>query len=104
MGVSERYRLARDVPTRLFDGERCWCTPRAGIVEGAGKDGRPRVVMTMSTLHLAGSDVFKAKYSLHTDDLGATWTSPRESKTLAPRYETIEGQRRPVAMGDCWPR
>ena len=103
-GTSEQYRVTRDVPTRLFDGKRCWCHPVAGIVEGAGKDGLPRVVMAMHTLDLDGSDVFKGTYGLRTDDLGASWTSPRESETLAPRFEIIDGQKCPVAASALWPR
>lgn len=102
-GHSPDYRLTRDVPTRLFDGERCWCHPRVGIVPGAGKDGLPRVVMTMNTMHLEGSDVFKGMYGLQTDDLGRTWTEPSEIGSLAPRFETLDGQRRPVAVSDFWP-
>ena len=101
--ASVGYEISRHVPTRLFDGERCWCHPRAGIVPGAGNDGAPRVVMTMNTMHLSGSDVFKGMYSLKTDDLGQTWTEPRAYDTLAPRYEEIDGVRRPVAVSDFWP-
>jgi hypothetical protein len=97
------FDLSRDVPTKRFDGERCWCHPRAGIVAGAGRDGLPRVVMTMNTLHLEGSDVFKGMYDLRTDDLGKTWTEPRQLESLAPRYETLDGLRRPVAVSDFWP-
>jgi hypothetical protein len=97
------FKLSRDVPTHYYDGKRCWCHPRAGIVPGAGKDGNPRVVMTMNTLHVSGSDVFKAMHVLHTDDLGKTWTKPRSSETLAIRYETIGGKKRPVAASDFWP-
>jgi hypothetical protein len=99
-----RFSLTRDVPTRLFDGERCWCHPRAGIVPGAGRDGLPRVVMTMNTLHLDGSDVFKAMYGLSTDDLGETWTEPAALDALAVRYETIDDSERPVAVSDFWPK
>jgi len=98
------YRLSRDRPTRLYDGKRCWCHPRAGIVAGGGRNGLPRVVMTMNTLDVAGSDVFKGVFGMRTDDLGKTWTEPRELAALAPRYEAIDGQRRPVAVSDCWPR
>lgn len=97
------YGLTRDVPTKYFDGEHCWCHPRAGIVPQAGGDGRPRVVMTMNTMDLAGSDVFKGVYGLHTDDLGQTWTEAVELDTLVPRTETIDGVRRPVAASDFWP-
>lgn len=99
-----RFRVTRDAPTRLFDGQRCWCHPRAGIVPGGGRDGAPRVVMTMNTLDLSGSDVFKAMYGMHTDDLGQTWQSAEKIPALAPRYETIDGHRRPVAVSDFWPR
>ncbi len=101
--ASVGYRLTRDVPTKLFDGEKCWVHPRAGIVPGAGSRGVPQVVMTMNTLDLSGSDVFKGMFGLHTDDLGKSWTEPRQLAPLAPRYETIEGIRRPVAASDFWP-
>ncbi|MFI4874355.1 MAG: exo-alpha-sialidase [Blastopirellula sp. JB062] len=98
-----KYELTRQVPTRLFDGKQCWCHPRAGIVPNAGQNGAPRVVMTMSTLDLAGVDVFKNMYGLQTDDLGQTWTDPQPQEALAVRYETIDGQKRPVAISDFWP-
>ncbi len=102
--ASETFRVTRDVPAKLFDGKRCWCHPRAGIVPGAGNDGNPRVVMTMNTMHLFGSDVFKGMYSLQTDDLSKTWTEPAQQETLAPRYETINGEKRPVAVSDFSPK
>ena len=101
--TESQYRLTREVPTRLFDGKRCWCHPRAGIVPGAGRDAQPRVVMTMNTLDVSGSDVFKAVYGLQTDDLGKTWTTPAELPNLAVRYETIGAETRPVAVSDFWP-
>jgi hypothetical protein len=97
------YRLTRDVPTKRFDGKTCWCHPRAGVVPGAGQDGLPRVVMTMNTLDLSGSDVFKEMHGLHTDDLGRRWTKPEPQDSLAVRHETVEGQDRPVAVSDFWP-
>lgn len=96
--------VTRDVPTKLFDGTQCWCHPRAGIVPGAGQGNLPRVAMTMNTLDLSGSDVFKGVFTLETNDLSKTWTEPRQEKTLAPRYEVIDGVRRPVAVSDFWPK
>jgi len=96
--------LELNVPTKLFDGKRCWCHPRAGIIPDAGQKGMPRVVMTMNNLDLAGSDVFYGMFGLHTDNLTAKWTKPEELKTLAPRYEIIEGIERPVAVSDFWPK
>jgi len=98
------YSLHLNVPTKLFDGKRCWCHPRAGIVPNAGQDGNPRVVMTMNNLDLAGSDVFYGMFGLHTDNLAEKWTKPVEMKTLAPRYEIIDGVKRPVAVSDFWPK
>lgn len=98
------YHLSRHTPTRLYDGKRCWCHPRAGIVPNAGLNGLPRVVITMNTLDVAGSDVFKGVFGLRTDDLGKTWTEARELVELAPRFENIDGQERPVAVSDFWPR
>ncbi|WP_254510114.1 exo-alpha-sialidase [Anatilimnocola floriformis] len=100
---SDAYALTRHSPTKFYDGKTCWVHPRAGIVPGAGKDGVPRVVMTMNTLDVSGSDVFKAVLSMHTDDLGKTWTEPKPQASLAPITENIDGEDRPVALSDCWP-
>ena len=97
------YNLSRHVATKYFDPDHCWCHPRAGIVPGAGQSGLPRVVMTMNTMDLSGSDVFKALHSLKTDDLGKSWTEAKQQDAMAPRYETINGERRPVAASDFWP-
>jgi hypothetical protein len=96
-------QLSIDVATKLFDGEKCWSHPRAGIIPDFGKDGAPRVVMTMNSLDLAGSDVFRGMFGLETNDLGYTWTEPSELETLKPRVEIIDGVERPVAVSDFWP-
>jgi hypothetical protein len=101
---SPGYSLSLDSPAKLFDGKRCWAHPRAGIVPGAGRGGLPRIVMTMNLLDLSGSDVFRGVYGMETDDLGHTWSAPREIVPLAPRYEVIDGVERPVAVSDFWPR
>eukprot|EP00913_Durusdinium_trenchii_P008936 g8402.t1 len=99
----DAYRITRISPTRMYDGKRCWCHPRAGIVPAAGKNGLPRVVMTMNTLSVSGSDVFKAMHGLRTDNLGKSWSGPRELSNLAIRHETIKGEKRPVAVSDFTP-
>jgi hypothetical protein len=97
------YELTREAPTKLFDGVRCYAHPRAGIVPAAGKNGQPRIVMTMNTVELLGSDVFKAMYGMTTNDLGKTWSEPAKVDELMPRMEAIEGEERPVALSDFWP-
>jgi hypothetical protein len=103
-GQSPHYRLTLETCARLFDGKQCYTHPRAGIIPGAGIDGLPKVVMTMNTLDLEGSDVFKGVYGLHTDDLGKSWSEPQRLITLDPRFEVIDGTERPVAVSDFWPK
>ena len=98
------YMLGLDSPAHYFDGEKCWVHPRAGIVPGAGLNGMSRVVMTMNTLDLAGSDVFKGMYGMHTGDWGEHWTEITEQMLLKPRLMTIEGEVSPVAVSDFWPK
>lgn len=98
------YKLTHKIPARLFDGEKCWVHPRAGIVPEAGRNNMPRVVMTMNTLDLKGSDVFKGMFDIHSDDGGESWTDVRKVENLAPRLERIEGTERPVAASDFWPQ
>src|SRR5690606_18469032 len=98
------YTIDHLIPTKLFDVSRCWVHPRAGIVPGAGKNDLPRVVMTMNTLDLEGSDVFKGMYGLETNDLGKNWTEVEKLSNLAPRFETIDGENRPIAASDFWPQ
>ena len=98
------FRLSLDVATKLFDGTKCWSHPRAGIIPQAGINNLPRVVMTMNSLDLSGSDVFKGMFGLETNNLGKSWSEPEELESLKPRIETIEGVKRPVAVSDFWPR
>lgn len=98
-----KYSLSLDNPTRYFDGDNCFVHPRAGIVPMTGKNGHPRIVMTMNTQDLSGSDVFKSMFCMYSDDLGKTWTTPTEVKTLAPHFEIINNEMCPVALSDFWP-
>lgn len=98
-----KYNLTLDSPARFFDGKSCWTHPRAGIVPGAGINGMPRVVMTMNTLDLEGSDVFKEMYGMYTDNLGKNWTEVTALPSLNPIFEMINGVNRPVAASDFWP-
>jgi hypothetical protein len=98
------FSIELNVPTKLFDGKKCWSHPRAGIVPSLGVNKNPRVVMTMNSLDLAGSDVFYGMFGIHTDNLSKNWTKPKNLKTMAPRYEIIDGVERPVAVSDFWPK
>lgn len=98
------YFSELNVPTKLFDGEKCWTHPRAGIIPGIGNNKSHRVVMTMNSLDLAGNDIFYGMFGLHSDDFAKNWTEPKELKTLAPNFEYINGEKRPVAVSDFWPK
>ena len=94
------YTLKLDVVREGYDGVHCWVHPRAGIVPSAG--GTPAVVMTMQTLWLKGSDVFGPLNEMRTDDLGRTWSGPREHQdSLGPRAEP-NGVT--VSVCDFWPK
>ena len=92
-----KYLLDLNIAAKLFDGEKCWCHPRAGIIPGMGENANPQVVMTMNVLDLVGRDVFRGMFGLITNNLGKSWTDPAELQTLAPRFEIIKGINRPVA-------
>jgi len=77
------YTVQLDVIHSGFDGETCWVHPRAGTIPG----DPPAVVLTMQKLLLTGSDVFFALHEMRTDDLGRTWTPPREHESLGRRQE-----------------
>ncbi|QGY42580.1 exo-alpha-sialidase [Maribellus comscasis] len=98
------FHLKLMTATRLYDGEKCWTHPRAGIIPDANNSNDPKVIMTMNSLDLAGSDVFKGMFGLESLNMGETWTEPKLLTTLAPQVEEIDGEQRPVAVSDFWPR
>jgi hypothetical protein len=78
------YRIQLETISRGYDGRTCWVHPRAGAIPGE----HPTVVLTMQKLLLTGSDVFFALNEMRTDDLGKTWSGPREhAETLGRRKE-----------------
>lgn len=62
----------------------CWVHARAGAIPG----DPAKVVLLMQKLMLSGSDVFYAMTEMRTDDLGRTWSDPREHSTLGRRKES----------------
>ena len=67
---------------RELNPKSCWFHPRAAALPGHGKDGQPAVVITIQK-HLGVSDHFSGLYFLRTNDLGQTWTGPKEIPELA---------------------
>ena len=60
----------------------CWFHPRVAAIPGMGRDGQPRIVMTLQK-HLKVSDYYSGMYVMRSDDLGKTWTGPTEVPELA---------------------
>jgi len=66
-----------------FDRKSCWAHARAGAIPGE----TPTLVLTTQKLLLSGSDVFYRLHSMHTADLGATWSDLTPQPTLARRRQ-----------------
>lgn len=92
------YTLQLDTIHRGYDGKTCWVHPRAGAIPGQ----TPSVVLTMQQLLLTGSDVFYALNEMRTDDLGKTWSKPKEHGDTLGRREEPDGVI--VAVCDFTPK
>lgn len=96
MGAADappEFDVKLDVVLKGYDGKTCWVHPRAGIIPGK----TPSVVMTLQRAILTGSDVFTPLSDLRTDDLGMTWSAPREfAKELSRLQEPDD-----VEVGAC---
>lgn len=92
------FAIQLDTICSGFDKKTCWVHPRAGIIPGESL----KVVLTMQKLLLSGSDVFSPLSDLRSDDLGKTWSAPREqTRTLGQRGE---GYGVTVGACDFWPK
>lgn len=69
------FAVQTDVPLRELSEDFCWFHPRAAAIPGAGRNGGPRVILTLQK-HLRASDHYTGLYFMRSDDLGATWTAP----------------------------
>lgn len=96
--AATEYTLQLDVISKGFDGKTCWVAPRVGLVPGA----KPAVVLMMQKLLLTGSDVFYAINEMRTDDMGKTWSPPKEhAETLGRRNEPNGVE---IVVGDFTPK
>jgi hypothetical protein len=85
------YTIQLDSPTKLFDGYKCWVHPRAGTIPSSVTGQAPKVVMAMLLADMRGSDIFEGVYSMYTDNLGVSWSAPKQARALAEKVECIEG-------------
>jgi len=70
-----------DVAKQELSPDYCWFHPRPAAVPGAGRDGKPAVIVTLQK-HLQVSDYYSGLWTMRTDDLGETWTGPTEIPEL----------------------
>ncbi len=98
-----KYNLSLESPVHYFDGEKCFVHARAGIVPCVGEQGLPRIVMTMNTQDLSGSDVYRDIYGIYTDDFGENWSTIHKLDNLEPLDEIVDGVPRFVALSDFYP-
>lgn len=80
------FSVKREVPLQEANGKFCWFHPRAAAIPGRGKNGMPRVVMTLSQ-HLDEDDHYSGLWYMYTDDLGEHWTRPQPPPQLAAQKE-----------------
>lgn len=93
------FTVRTEVAHKELNPGFCWFHPRvAAIPDGAGA-GKPRVVMTIQK-HLVASDHYSGLYTLQTDDLGKTWSKPREIPELAWTTDTTGAD---IAVADVTP-
>ena len=76
------FDVKLDVVKQELHPDFCWFHPRVAAIPGAGREGRPAVVMTLQK-HLGVSDHYSGLWMMRTDDLGQTWTGPTEIPELA---------------------
>jgi hypothetical protein len=81
------FTIKLDAIHHGYDGKTCWVHPRAGVIPGP----KPSVVLTMQKLILTGSDLFLPLNEMHSDDLGQTWSEPREQTDALGRHTDPDG-------------
>ena len=101
MNAAPEYDVTLSVASSGYDRETCWVQTRAGALPPSKPGAAPTVVLTMQKLLLSGSDVFYAIHSTRTDDMGETWTPPREHAHFR-RDTHVCGLEQAVC--DFWPR
>ena len=82
---SPDYTLRLETITKHWDGEFNWTQARVAAIPGKGKEGQPRLMMTMQKWFVAQSDYYSGLYTMASDDMGETWTDPEEQTALGWR-------------------
>lgn len=75
------FHVKLDVVKQELSPGFCWFHPRVAAIPGMGKEGNPRVVMTIQK-HLIASDHYSGLNYMTSDDLGTTWSDIKLPKEL----------------------
>lgn len=79
------YEVRLETVIKHWDGEYNWTQTRVAAIPGMGKDGKPRLIMTMQKWFVSHSDFYSGLYTMQSDDMGTTWTPPKEQAALGWR-------------------
>lgn len=92
------YTIRLDIVSSGYDGVSNWFHPHAGVIPGK----TPTIILTMQKWLIARSDVFFALSHLRSNNLGVSWSAPKEhTKTLGRR---AEGNGVELGMSDFTPK
>lgn len=80
------YKINLEVVTKHWDGEFNWTQARVAAIPGLGRNGQPRLIMTMQKWFVAHSDYYSGLYTMESNDMGTTWTNPKEQPALGWRH------------------
>lgn len=80
------FEIQLDIVMKHDDGKFLWYHPRVAAIPGAGRDGKPAVLMTLQK-HLHTSDHYSGLYDMRTNDLGSAWSGP----SMRPELDWQDG-------------
>lgn len=99
-GVTGEYRIQLDTVVKEYDGRTCWTQARGAAIPRPGQT--PELLLTMQRLLLTGSDIYLPVNEIFSEDLGQSWSAPRErADALGRRPDPGSGE---VAIGDLCPK
>ena len=90
------YTVHVEVAAKHWDGEFNWTQARVVAIPGKGNKGKPRLMMTMQKWFVSHSDFYSGLYTMQSEDMGATWTGPKEQPALGWRQGADS-----IIMGIC---
>ena len=90
------HTVKLDVITHHWDSVFNWTQARVAAIPGMGKNGNPRLIITMQKWFVKHSDFYSGLYTMSSDDMGTTWSEPEEQPPLGWRYGKVS-----IIIGIC---